>query len=76
MRPRKRNRNKLSEQARERIRLGRPAKYPEAKILMQRAEVSRIHAYLVASGKRRSRPLEAMLAGIRAEMAAIGKAAA
>lgn len=74
MKTRKRNRNKLSAQARERIRLGRPAKYPEARILAQRAEVSRIHAYLVAAGKRRSRPLEAMLTDIRNELA--GKAAA
>ena len=51
-------------------RRGRPCLYPESKILMQRAEISRAHAYLVVTGKRQSPKLQPMLAGIRAELAA------
>jgi hypothetical protein len=68
---------KFSAQARARIvaaMKGR-AKYPEAAILARKAGVSRIHAYLVAAGKRRSAPLEAMLVGIRAKLAAAKTAA-
>jgi hypothetical protein len=68
-------RNKLSVEAIERIRnakgRGRPATYPEIAILAQRAKVSRTHAYFVVTGKRKSAPLEAMLVGIRAELAAL-----
>ena len=55
-------------------RMGRPAKYPEAKILAERYGVSYSHAYMVCRGTRPS-PIAAHLPAIRAELAA-GKGAA
>lgn len=50
-------------------RMGRPAKYPEAKILAERYGVSYNHALLVAKGTRPS-PIAAHIPAIRAELAA------
>jgi hypothetical protein len=50
-------------------RMGRPAKFPEAKILAERYGVSYSHAYMVCRGTRPS-PIAAHLPAIRAEIAA------
>ncbi|RRJ96788.1 hypothetical protein Ga0100231_023760 [Opitutaceae bacterium TAV4] len=49
---------------------GRPAKYPEAKILAERFGVTITHAIHVCAGRRVSHYLTAQLPAIRAELAA------
>ena len=73
-------RNKRASKVRRRFspqalaRMGRPAKWPEARILAERCGVSYTHALRVAQGVRPS-PIAAHLPAIRAELAAKKEAA-
>ncbi|EIQ00885.1 hypothetical protein OpiT1DRAFT_05442 [Opitutaceae bacterium TAV1] len=70
----KRRRYRLSAQAK--ARMGRPAKYPEAKILSQRFEVSYSYAIKIVKGLVHSRILSAAVPAIRAELVAKQEATA
>ncbi|EIP99348.1 hypothetical protein OpiT1DRAFT_03862 [Opitutaceae bacterium TAV1] len=60
---------RISAQALARQRIGRPPRWPEAKILAARAEVTYEHALRVVQGKRKS-PIASLIPAIRAELAA------